>query len=177
LANTEDAALLVGIAVTEDFFKVIGEMGVGDSDASIGKTKTGISASKQALEVLDGKDCLIACREMNMEVEPPLAFLSDGTVGLNTNEVSSDMLKPVALGDLPLGLECGEGGGIKANDGILASQDGFPFRIFKAKSGEFHESAGFRSRILDAGRGVLKTNRGFQMTKGTLDTHIHYGYL
>jgi hypothetical protein len=49
LANTEDASLLVGIAVTEDFFKVIGEMGVGNSDASIGKTKTGISASKQAL--------------------------------------------------------------------------------------------------------------------------------
>jgi hypothetical protein len=62
-------------------------------------------------------------------------------------------------------------------NGILASQDGFPFRIFKAKSGEFHESSSFRSRILDAERGVLKTNRGFQMTKRSLDTHIHYGHL
>jgi hypothetical protein len=83
LANTEDPALLIGIAVTEDFFKVIGEMGVGDSDASIGKTKTGISAAQQSLEVLDGKDSLIACREMNMEVEPPLAVLSDSKVGFD----------------------------------------------------------------------------------------------
>ena len=173
--NAEDATLLIGIAVAKDFFEIVSKLRIGDSHTTICKSKARVAASKQTLEVLDGKNGFFSCRKVDMEIEPSLTFFADGKVGFDANKVTGDMLKAVAFGNIPLCFQYGKGRCIKTNDGILSAQDGFSFRILETKSRKFHEGASFGCGILNAGCRVSKGDLRLEMSQGSFDVDIHHG--
>ena len=166
-------ALLRGIAVPENLLQITRQLGIRHGQASIGEPKLGFSTLQKALQILGTENSLLACGEVDMEIQPAVTPLLQREAWLEADDILGDMLKTLAFPDAPFLFESGEIGGEKFDDGILAAQDGFSFVVFESTPYELRQCGGFGHGILNSLLRVMKRNRPFEMAQRAFDGELH----
>ena len=87
--NPVAAAFLRGVAIPQDLLEIGGERGVGNGDPAVGQPKPWRAALQKPSHILVAQDGFLAGAEMDMEIQPAIAPLSERKLRFEANDVAS----------------------------------------------------------------------------------------
>ena len=163
------APFLRGIAIAQNFFEIGGEGGVGHRDFPSGQAEARRPALEKFLNVLRGEDGLAPRRKMDVKVEPSVAFLAEGKLGFEADDIACHMLESFAFAECPARFQARHLRCKKPYDGILPAQGGFATDVFKPAADQLAQGFGLGGGIGNAGLRVVEADVGFEVVERSFE--------